>query len=141
MRMSEPALILAVGTAVLAILFAGRRLAIRAGGGVAQPSESGNASTARRSGAPDVPGVIALPPFIFLGFLAAAAVLEAIVPLPLFGSHAIARYVAGALLAVGGFVMIGLGARGFVGGGPNVPPNRPARAAVRDGHYRWTREP
>jgi protein-S-isoprenylcysteine O-methyltransferase Ste14 len=130
-----------VGTAVLAILFGGRRLSTRAGGRVAQPSKSGDVSTAGRSGAPDVPGVIALPPFIFLGFLAAAAVLEAIVPLPLFAFHAIARYVAGALLAVGGFVMIGLGTRRFVAAGTNVPPNLPTTALVVDGIYGRTRNP
>jgi hypothetical protein len=42
-----------------------------------------------------VAGVIALPPLIVLGFLAAAAVLEAIVPLPVPVTHSLARYVAG----------------------------------------------
>jgi hypothetical protein len=78
---SETVLILAGGTAALSILF-GIRLAMRAvaGGAAAPPSDGGQA--AGGSGAPDVAGVIALPPLIFLGFLAAAAVLEAIVPLP-----------------------------------------------------------
>jgi hypothetical protein len=79
MTISETVLILASATAVLVILF-GIRLAMRAvaGGGAALPRPGGAAGG---SGAPDVAGVIALPPLIFLGFLAAAAVLEALVPL------------------------------------------------------------
>ena len=81
MTISETVLILAGGTAVLAILF-GIRLAMRAvaGGGAAAPRPGGGAAgPTGGSGAPDVAGVIVLPPLIFLGFLAAAAVLEAVV--------------------------------------------------------------
>src|SRR5437016_8772454 len=100
--MSETVLILAVSTLVLAILY-GVRLAMRAmaGGTVAPRSDGGEAVGG--SGAPDVAGVIALPPFIFLGFLVAATVLEAVVPLPVPAAHALARYLAGAALAVCGF--------------------------------------
>jgi protein-S-isoprenylcysteine O-methyltransferase Ste14 len=138
LAMSEVVLILAVGTAVLAILF-GARLAMRATGGGATQRSAG--SEVAGSGAPDVAGVIALPPFIFLGFLVAATVLEAIAPLPLFGAHAIARYGAGAVLALGGFVLIGLGTRRFVAAGTNIPPNLPTTALVVDGIYGWTRNP
>src|SRR5713226_5769142 len=89
MTISETVLILAGGTAVLAILF-GIRLAMRAvaGGGAAAPRPGdGAAGPAGGSGAPDVAGVIALPPLIFLGFLAAAAVLEAIMPLRIPVAH------------------------------------------------------
>src|SRR5436190_23525660 len=85
MTISEPALILAGGTTVLAILF-GIRLAIQtvAGGGAAalQP-RAGAAGPRGRIGRDRLAGVIAPPPLIFLGSLAAAAVLEAVVPLPL----------------------------------------------------------
>jgi protein-S-isoprenylcysteine O-methyltransferase Ste14 len=139
--MSEVVLILAVGTAVLAIVF-GARLAMRVmGGGATQRSDGSAAPAAGGSGASDVAGVIALPPFIFLGFLVAATVLEAIAPLPLFGAHAIARYVVGAVLALGGFVLIGLGTRRFVAAGTNVPPTLPTTALVVDGIYRRTRNP
>ena len=119
MTISETVLILTGGTAVLAILF-GIRLAMRAvaGGGAA-------AGPAGGSGARDVAGVIALPPLIFLGFLAAAAVLEAVVPLPLLAPHAFPRYLAGAALAAGGFVMIAMGARRFLAAGPTF--RRPCR--------------
>jgi hypothetical protein len=62
MAISETVLILAGGTAVLSILF-GMRLAMRAvAGGAAAPRSDGG-QAAGRSGAPDVAGVIALPPF------------------------------------------------------------------------------
>ena len=71
MAISETVAILACGTAVLSILF-GIRLALRAMAGDAAEaprSDGGEASAAGGSGAPDVAGVIALPPLIFLGFL------------------------------------------------------------------------
>src|SRR5438876_4758555 len=140
MMMSETVLILAIGTVLLAILF-GARVAVRtAAGGATQESDASEASAAGGSGSADVAGVIALPPFIFLGFLVAATVLEAIVPLPVLGAP-IARYVLGAALALGGFVMIGLGTRRFVAAGTNIPPNLPTTALVVDGIYGRTRNP
>jgi protein-S-isoprenylcysteine O-methyltransferase Ste14 len=137
---SETVLILAGGTAVLSIVF-GMRLAIRAvTGGAAAPQPDGG-KAAVGSGAPDVAGVIALPPLIFLGFLAAAAVLEAIVPLPVPVAHWLARYVAGAVLAAGGFVMIAMGARRFAAAGTNIPPTLPTTALAVDGIYGRTRNP
>src|SRR5262245_41735590 len=134
--MSEVVIILAVGTVVLAILFGGRVIMRTVGGGAAS-----EASAAAASGTPDVAGVIALPPFIYLGFLVAATVLEAIAPLPLFSAYANVRYVVGALLVLGGFFMIGLGTRRFVAAGTNIPPNLPTTALVVDGIYGWTRNP
>jgi protein-S-isoprenylcysteine O-methyltransferase Ste14 len=138
MTISETVLILAGGTAFLAILF-GIRLAMRAVAGVdavaPRPGPAGG------SGAPDVAGVIALPPFIFLGFLAVAAVLEAVVPLPLLAAHAFPRYLAGAALAAGGIVMIAMGTRRFLAAGTNIPPTLPTTALVVDGIYRRTRNP
>ena len=143
MAISETFVILAGGTAVLAIAF-GIRLAIRAvadGGAAAARSGGGQASAAGESGGSDVAGVIALPPLIFLGFLAAAAVLEAVVPLAVLGAHAIPRYLAGAVLAAGGFVMILMGSRRFLAAGTNIPPSLPTTALVTDGIYRRTRNP
>jgi protein-S-isoprenylcysteine O-methyltransferase Ste14 len=140
--MSEVVLILAVGTAVLAILF-GARVAMRsaAGAGATQQSDASEVSAVGGSSAPDVAGVIALPPLIFLAFLVAASVLEAVVPLPFLSAYAITRYLAGALLAVGGFVLIGMGTRRFVAAGTNIPPNLPTTALVVDGIYGRTRNP
>jgi protein-S-isoprenylcysteine O-methyltransferase Ste14 len=141
MTMSEPAVILGAGTAVLAILF-GARLAFRAtAGGAGAPPTGDAASTAGGSRAPDVAGVIALPPLIFLAFLVAATVLEAVIPLPLFAGHALARYLAGAALAVCGLVLIAMGTSRFVAAGTNIPPNLPTTALVVDGIYGRTRNP
>lgn len=143
MAISETFVILAGGTAVLAIAF-GIRLAIRAvadGGAAAARSGGGQASAAGESGGSDVAGVIALPPLIFLGFLAAAALFEVVVPLAVLGAHAFPRYLAGAVLAAGGSVMILMGTRRFQAAGTNIPPSLPTTALVVDGIYRRTRNP
>ena len=140
MAISETVLILAGGTAVLSILF-GIRLAMRAlAGGAAAPRSDGG-QAAGGSGAPDVAGVIALPPLIFLGFLAAATVLEAILPLPIPVAHSLASYVAGVALAASGFGMIAMGTRRFAAAGTNIPPTLPTTALVVDGIYGRTRNP
>ena len=139
MAISETVLILVGGTAVLLILF-GIRLAMRAAGGAAAAPQS-DGGAAGGSGAADVAGVIALPPLIFLRFLVAATVLEAFVPLPFLAAHALARYLASAALAAGGFVMIGMGTRRFVAAGTNIPPYLPTTALVVDGIYGRTRNP
>src|SRR5258705_12119073 len=142
MAISETVLTLAGGTAVLSILF-GIRLAMRADAGRAAvaPRSDGGEAAAGGSGPPDVAGGIALPPLIFLGFLAAATVLEALVPLPVLAAPAFPRYLAGATLAVWGFVMIVMGTRRFQAAGTNIPPNLPTTALVVDGIYRRTRNP
>src|SRR4051812_25927150 len=124
MAISQTFLILAGGTAALSIMF-GIRVAVRvmAGGGPATPrADGGKAAAAGGSGAADVPGVIALPPLIYLGFLAAATVLEAVVPLAFLAEHAFPRHLAGSAHAAGGFVMIAIGTRRLVAAGTNVPP-------------------
>jgi protein-S-isoprenylcysteine O-methyltransferase Ste14 len=81
------------------------------------------------------------PPSIFLAFLVAATVLEAVVPLPLLAGHALARYLAGAALAVCGLILISTGTSRFVAAGTNIPPNLPTTALVVDGIYGRTRNP
>jgi protein-S-isoprenylcysteine O-methyltransferase Ste14 len=131
---SERVLILAGGTAVLAILF-GTRVAMRAVAGGEGTAPPGGSS------APDVAGVIALPPLIFLGFLVAAVVLEAVVPVPVLAGQALVRYLAGVVLAAAGFAIIFDATRRFVAAGTNIPPNLPTTALVVDGVYRRTRNP
>jgi protein-S-isoprenylcysteine O-methyltransferase Ste14 len=138
MTISETVLILAGGTAVLLILF-GMRLAVRSVAGA--PAGALREAATGGTGEPDVAGVIALPPLIFLGFLAAAAVLEAVVPLPLLTAHGLARYLAGAALAACGVVIIAMGTRRFLAAGTNIPPTLPTTALVVDGIYRRTRNP
>jgi hypothetical protein len=93
---------------------------------------------AGRSVPPDVAAVIALPPLIFLGFLAAATVLEAILPLPILVADSLARYVSGAMLAAGG---IAIGTRLFAAAGTNVPPTLPTTALVGRRHLSAKPEP
>jgi protein-S-isoprenylcysteine O-methyltransferase Ste14 len=131
MAISETVLILAGGTAVLAIMF-GLRLATRALAGDAAPAGWDAA---------DVPGVIALPPLILIGFLAAATILEAIVPLQVLAARALLRYLAGAVLVAGGFALIFMAAGRFNAAGTNIPPNLPTTALVTGGIYRRTRNP
>jgi protein-S-isoprenylcysteine O-methyltransferase Ste14 len=142
MGVSEPVLILSAGTVVLAILFVGS-LTIRAlaGGDTAPRTDPDSASSAGGADPPDVAGVIVLPPFIFLGFLVVATVLELVVPLRPMTAYPIVRYLIGALLAAGGFVMIGMGSRRLVAAGTNIPPNLPTTALVVDGIYARTRNP
>ncbi len=55
--------------------------------------------------------------------------------------HALARYLAGAALAVCGLVLIAMGTSRFVAAGTNIPPNLPTTALVVDGIYGRTRNP
>src|SRR5262245_673342 len=70
-----------------------------------------------------------------------ATVLEGIAPLPFLGAYSIVRYVAGVVLALSGFLLIGSGTRRFVAAGTNVPPDLRTTALVVDGIYGWTRNP
>jgi protein-S-isoprenylcysteine O-methyltransferase Ste14 len=136
MAVSETVLILASATAILSVMF-GVRVAMRA-----PPRRDGSeAPAAGGAGAPDVAGVIALPPLIFLGFLAAAAVLETVVPLPVLATYVFPRYLAGAALAVAGFLSIFMATARFQAAGTNIPPTLPATALVVDGIYQRTRNP
>jgi protein-S-isoprenylcysteine O-methyltransferase Ste14 len=141
MTITAPAIILATGTAVLAILF-GARLAIRSTAkNAGAPRTGGEVSTTAGSEASDVAGVIALPPLIFLAFLVAATVLEALVPLPVLAAYPLARFLVGAALAVCGVVLIAMGTSRFVAAGTNIPPNLPTTALVIDCIYERTRNP
>jgi protein-S-isoprenylcysteine O-methyltransferase Ste14 len=136
MAISETVLTLAAGTAVLSVVF-GIRVAMRA----APPPVGSEAPAEGRASALDVAGVIALPPLIFLCFLATAALLEAVVPLPVLAAPVLPRYLAGAALAVVGVLVIFSAAGRFQAAGTNIPPNLPATALVVDGIYRRTRNP
>ena len=89
----------------------------------------------------DTPNVIMLPPLIFLGFLALAALLEAILPLPSLPLAPTFGYGWGALLVLGGLILLLLGARRFRAAGTNIPPTLPTTALVVAGPYRWSRNP
>jgi len=89
----------------------------------------------------DTPNVIVLPPLIFLGSLTLAALLEAILPLPLLPLAPEVGYGLGALFVLGGLALLLLGARRFSAAGTNIPPTLPTTALVVTGPYRWSRNP
>jgi hypothetical protein len=77
MWFGEPTLILATSTIVFGFLFAICRILARA------PAESSSdCTTSDAHDSRGIAGVIAPPPLVFLGFLALAAILEAVVPTP-----------------------------------------------------------
>ena len=136
MWLGEPALILAIITAVLGVLFAIRRILARA------PAETSSNRTASDAGdSRGIAGVIAPPPLIFLGFLAFAAVLEAVVPTPATDLFPYIRYVAGTVLFTIGLIIGGAGVQGLRASGTNISTDLPATALVVDGIYRWSRNP
>jgi protein-S-isoprenylcysteine O-methyltransferase Ste14 len=134
MWLSEPALILAISTAVFGLLFAIRRILARA---PAETSSDRTVSDAR--GSRGIAGVIAPPPLIFLGFLALAAVLEAVVTTPALFPYV--RYVAGTAVFIIGLLIGVAGVQGLRASGTNISTDLPATALVVDGIYRWSRNP
>src|SRR6266700_5048099 len=100
MWLREPVLILTISVAVLGLLFAIRRILAEAT--VVTSSDGAASDTGASRG---TAGVIARPPLIFLGFLAFAAVLEALVPSPTTTLFPHARYVAGAVFFIVGLLI------------------------------------
>ncbi|MEM7056101.1 MAG: isoprenylcysteine carboxylmethyltransferase family protein [Pseudomonadota bacterium] len=89
----------------------------------------------------DHPGVVALPPLIFAGFLVAGILLTW--ALPAFLPSAYTTW----MLALGGFfvaaaVVLAIGGiLAFTKAGTNIEPTKPALVLVFDGPYRFTRNP
>src|SRR4029453_19029710 len=127
MWLGEPALILAITTAVLGVLFAIRRVLARA---PVESSSDRTASDVRDSRG--IAGVIAPPPLIFLGFLALAAVLEAIIPTPTTALFPYVRYMAGTVLFAIGLVIGIAGIQRLRASSTNISTDLPATALVVD---------
>lgn len=91
----------------------------------------------------DRPGVVAHPPFIYLGFLAVGIALGYVWPLPIVGGalSALARFSLAALLAGGGALLLGIGIREFQRRETNFRTDRPSTAIISDGLYRYSRNP
>ena len=87
----------------------------------------------------DNPGVVAPPPFIYAGALAAGLLASRRFRLP-FLPRRLARTL-GPLMILGGFAVGLLGLREMRQAGTNVDPYRPATAVVTGGPYRFTRNP
>jgi len=136
MWLRQPVLILTISVAVLGLLFAIRRILAE---GPVVTSSGGAVSDAGASRG--TAGVIAPPPLIFLGFLALAAVLEALVPSPTETLFPDARNVAGALLFIIGLVIGIVGIRGLRAAATNISTDLPTTALVVDGVYGWSRNP
>jgi len=87
----------------------------------------------------DNPGVVAPPPLIYAGALAAGLLASRRYRLP-FLPRRLARTL-GPLLLVGGFVVGLSGFREVRRAGSNVDPREPATTVVTGGPYRFTRNP
>lgn len=91
--------------------------------------------------APDNPGVIAPPPLLFIGTLAAGFAIDALTGRMSTGLPGTLRYTAAISLLVGAVALL-VGALGsFRRAGTNVEPWRPATALVTTGVYGLTRNP
>jgi protein-S-isoprenylcysteine O-methyltransferase Ste14 len=89
----------------------------------------------------DVAGVVAPPPLIYLGFLAAGLGFGYLWPLTIAGDRipTAVRAGVGAALAVLGVIIIGIaGFRQFRKAGTNVWPDQPTTALVTEGIYRYS---
>jgi len=87
-------------------------------------------------------GVIARPPFMFLGSLLAGFLVNWLLPLPfpVVWASTISWIIAGLLILVGISVFVA-GIRNFTGAGTPVPTNEPTRALVTTGIHGITRNP
>jgi len=87
-------------------------------------------------------GVIARPPFMFLGSLLAGFLVHWLLPLPfpVAWASTISWIIAGLLILVGISVFVA-GIRNFTGAGTPVPTNEPTRALVTTGIHGITRNP
>ena len=90
-------------------------------------------------GAPDNPGVIAPPPLIYAGALAAGLLANRLYPLA-FVPRGLWR-VLGLPLILGGLLIGFLGFRAMRQAETDVDPRQPTTAIVTEGPYRFTRNP
>ncbi|MCH6588570.1 MAG: isoprenylcysteine carboxylmethyltransferase family protein [Proteobacteria bacterium] len=88
---------------------------------------------------PDAPGVIAKPPFIYLGFLALGLGLDWLWPYPLLPE--VLRYSLGGALFALGFALALASIRRFKAAGTSFHTHKPATAILTDGPYRISRNP
>ncbi len=87
----------------------------------------------------DAPGVIARPPFIYLGFLVLGLVFDWLAPQPLLPETL--RYTLGGTLIALGLLLALLSIRRFKAAGTNFDTQKPATAILTDGPYRLSRNP
>jgi protein-S-isoprenylcysteine O-methyltransferase Ste14 len=90
--------------------------------------------------AADHAGVIARPPFLYLGVFLAALVARWFVPLPIVSNTA-AAVALGLVLAVVAVAAARWGRRTMKAAGTNINPAQPATAIVTSGPFRYSRNP
>jgi hypothetical protein len=79
----------------------------------------------------DNPGVIMQPPFLYAGFLIAAALIDRAVPLAMVGEPA--RWILAAIFFVIGFGIAAGGTRLFRRAGTNIETHKPSTTVVTHG--------
>lgn len=95
-----------------------------------------------RDTAPDIAGVLAPPPLIYLAFLAIGLALEFfVVRTQGLDMPASLRWTVVAAFALVGIAAIAAAVLRFLRAGTPPPPSRPATAFVAQGIYRFTRNP
>lgn len=87
----------------------------------------------------DNPGVIAPPPLIYAGTLAAGLLANRLRPIP-FLPPAVGRILGPLLITFGALIGV-LGFRAMSRAGTNVDPYKPSTTIVEEGPYRYTRNP
>jgi len=88
---------------------------------------------------PDSPGVIIIPPLLYLGTLIVGVILHVLVPLPAFPP--LPARIVGVVLIVASAALARWGERTMRRAGTNVRPDRPTLAIVTDGPFRFSRNP
>ena len=87
-------------------------------------------------------GVIARPPFLYLGALLLGLVLDYLAPLPFaLAGYAPTRWIAGGALILAGLAVMTAGARNFTRAGTPVRGYKPTQALVTTGVHGWSRNP
>ena len=87
----------------------------------------------------DSPGVITIPPFIYLFFLALGIALEFFFPFAILSGAV--RYSVGFALIVVSFVLLRSVLGRFRAAGTNLDVRKPTTAIISDGPYRFSRNP
>lgn len=87
-------------------------------------------------------GVIAQPPFLFLGALLAGLAADRLLPLPFeLAMSDMLRWGAAGALGLAGLALAAAGIRNFSRAGTPAPPNQPTRALATSGVHGWSRNP
>jgi protein-S-isoprenylcysteine O-methyltransferase Ste14 len=97
--------------------------------------------TEPQGGDPGTAGVIARPPFLFLGALLLGLASDSVLPLPFAVPKGDVMHIIAGSLMPAGLALAAAGIRNFSHAATPVPTNEPARALVTSGIHGWTRNP